>query len=271
MNKKIKKGELEITATDKLDSSVHLFGMLADHFSGKHPGKPGGYIERMEEAGNYQLRNQTQKLPTEGLKFDRGDRPLDERIVQAWERMGIKVGEPDPADPIFCSVELPPGWELKPAPGNPHYWTDLVDPTGCVRAHMFYKAASYDRSCHIRLAHRFTIEYSDEIAQMFEKRSELLWPDGVPPLFPGPRGECQKKDSIRQSVVQDHKLGKVVFTSKLYKDSELSKQWESGALGPKPTEAWQVKDSAQFAREECEAWLKQNFPEWSDETAYWED
>jgi hypothetical protein len=64
------------------------------------------------------------------------------------EAAGVKFGEPDPKDPLFCDCELPEGW--KKLATEHAMWSKLVDADGKTRASIFYKAAFYDRSAFMR-------------------------------------------------------------------------------------------------------------------------
>jgi len=105
---------------------------------------PGG-IERQEAAG--------QKALVESLTL-----PKDARPRAAFEAMGIAfLGE---ADDLFAYVELPEGWE-KRATGHAMH-SDLLDELGRLRASIFYKAAFYDRSAHMRPVAYYRIETEPE-------------------------------------------------------------------------------------------------------------
>lgn len=74
---------------------------------------------------------------------------IRESEKQTLENFGLKFGEKVQGDPMFQHVELPEGW--KKIPTDHSMWSDLVDEKGKVRANIFYKAAFYDRSAHLRL------------------------------------------------------------------------------------------------------------------------
>lgn len=69
-----------------------------------------------------------------------------------YEQMGIKViGE---YDDLFCSVELPAGWECK---GTDHpMWNEVMDEKGRKRISFFYKRAWYDREAFSDYVHRYS-------------------------------------------------------------------------------------------------------------------
>jgi hypothetical protein len=100
---------------------------------------PGG-IEAQEARGQRELVN------SDTL-------PVDCRDKSAFERMGIKFGDPVPGDSLFVYVELPNGWSKK---GTDHsMWSKLVDDKGRERASIFYKAAFYDRKARMHAERRF--------------------------------------------------------------------------------------------------------------------
>ena len=102
---------------------------------------PGG-IEAQEARG------QTDFVAPETLPID-GTKNRED-----FEAMGIQFGES--VDDIFVSVTLPEGW--KKVPTDHSMWSHLVDDQDRKRASIFYKAAFYDRSAHIRLNSRYVTE-----------------------------------------------------------------------------------------------------------------
>lgn len=76
-------------------------------------------------------------------------------VEELYKKLGIKIlGE---ADDLFNNVQLPSGWIKRPTDHS--MWSELVDDKGRVRAHIFYKAAYYDRSAHIGFSLRYTSSY----------------------------------------------------------------------------------------------------------------
>ena len=74
---------------------------------------------------------------------------------QVLEQAGVVFGDPVSGDNMFVNVNLPDGWN-KVATSH-SMWSDLVDDKGRKRASMFYKAAFYDRSAHLKTNRRFGI------------------------------------------------------------------------------------------------------------------
>lgn len=95
-------------------------------------------IEDQEKRGQKELLNSAQ-LPTEIEKEDK----------EVLKNLGVVFGEPLPNDPIFCDAKLPDGWKLQVTDHS--MWTELLDADNKVIAHIFYKAAFYDRSAFMRI------------------------------------------------------------------------------------------------------------------------
>jgi hypothetical protein len=132
-----------IENTGRRDPLLHLAGAWDD---------PGRYITDMESDGQRQLVH-SDRLPTD----------MGRNTVEEFEALGFKLGDPDPQDPLFRPATLPEGWSRE---GSDHaMWSSIVDQNGRQRVAIFYKAAFYDRSAHMRLC---TI--GNEVQQ-------LLWSD----------------------------------------------------------------------------------------------
>ncbi len=99
---------------------------------------PGG-IESQEKAG------QTKFVSEDVLPKDCPKKDL--------EKLGFKFLKN--VDDIFVNVVMPAGW--KKVPTDHSMWSDLIDDKGRKRASIFYKAAFYDRSAHMRLNRRFNV------------------------------------------------------------------------------------------------------------------
>lgn len=105
---------------------------------------PGG-IEAQEARGQRDLVAR-EILPRDG-GMGKDSQPMLEKI-------GIVVhGQ---ADDLFYNVTLPAGWKKVATSHSMH--SDLIDDQGRKRAGIFYKAAFYDRSAHISLDRRYTIQ-----------------------------------------------------------------------------------------------------------------
>ena len=69
--------------------------------------------------------------------------------------MGIKVLGDLRDDPIFQEVELPEGWEIKPAEGMNS--AKLLDQRGYTRAFIFYDPSLVSREAYITICERFVL------------------------------------------------------------------------------------------------------------------
>lgn len=174
-------------------------------------------IERMEARGQQELCESSQ-LPADV----RGG-------VTTLESLGIKVIGLTEGDPIFLDVVLPNGWSVKPTDHS--MWTKLVDSKGRERAMIFYKAASYDRSAHMRFTTRFNVR-EDEVKDWEEYR------------------RCP----TRQLFVVDSDGSKVVSGPIVDYVAEGIKEWEA-------------TDRSCAA---CNEWLNQKYPDWENPAAYWD-
>lgn len=102
-------------------------------------------IEAQEARGQAQLM-ESDVLPVKGS--------------DGLEKLGFKLGEPSPDDPLFRPVTFPPGWTKKPAPDH-SMWSYLYDDKGRERGNVFYKAAFYDRRADMHFVHRYKVEWLD--------------------------------------------------------------------------------------------------------------
>lgn len=108
-------------------------------------------IEEQESAGQQSFVN-SDTLPTE----------MDDASRKALLSAGVKFLGPVQGDPVFQYVSLPRGWK-KVSTGH-SMWSDLVDDKDRKRASIFYKAAFYDRSAHLRVSGRYSFSYDYEQA-----------------------------------------------------------------------------------------------------------
>lgn len=161
-----------------------------------------GAIERSEERGQRELVI-SEVLPTNY----NGDKKKD------FEKIGIKFGKVCEDDSMFQEVTLPDGW--KKVATSHSMWSDLVDDKGRKRAGIFYKAAFYDRSAHMNLVRRYSVD-------------------------------TYKYDD--KGVVLDGRT------------EELFEYKHNGEY-----------EGREIARAFCEKWLREHYPDWEDDTAYWDD
>jgi hypothetical protein len=105
---------------------------------GMHTGSPAEFIEAQEKQGQAQL-VASEMLPTRVLHCTDAD----------FAALGFRFGAPDPGDPMFRPATLPEGW--KKVSSDHDMWSYVVDTLGRRRVAIFYKAAFYDRSAHMRV------------------------------------------------------------------------------------------------------------------------
>jgi len=103
---------------------------------------PGG-IEAQEAAGQQGM------VKSEALPKD-----MRPGVREKLEELGVTFGKD--VDDIFIEAKLPPGWGKRATSHS--MWSDLMNAEGQIVAHIFYKAAFYDRSAHMNLAEGFDNE-----------------------------------------------------------------------------------------------------------------
>lgn len=111
---------MAITNTSKKPALEWLFGQ-----------NPGAILQQ-EATGQRELINSA-ALPM--------DCPED--LQQKLAEKGVIFGDPLDNDPLFRHAKLPNGWAKHATEHS--MWSELRDETGTVQAHIFYKAAFYDR------------------------------------------------------------------------------------------------------------------------------
>jgi len=112
--------------TSKISPETHLVDAITVGASNS--------IELSESMGQSQMVRST-VIPTDG--------------AEDLAALGFTLGEVVKDDPIFRECSLPPGWQRE---GSDHsMWSYIVDERGFRRVAIFYKAAFYDRSAHVRI------------------------------------------------------------------------------------------------------------------------
>lgn len=97
-------------------------------------------IENQESEGQKELIESLQ-LPKKCNSPSKGN------AFELYHKMGIKTFTTSKGDNLFIGVKLPKGWKKT---GTDHsMWSNLIDDKGVIRAHIFYKASSYDRESFI--------------------------------------------------------------------------------------------------------------------------
>jgi len=177
---------------------------------------PGG-IEAQEARGQQDLVNSS-KLPVD----------LNGDSREQFEAIGIRFGEM--VDDLFAMVELPAGWKVVPTDHSMN--NHLVDDKGRKRAHIFYKAAFYDRRAHMNIVRFYRVStqpvggYSDD------------W----------------GADQLRQWEATVEGGEKVVFTTNPQSGLEDISQHIAMKC---------------VLENECHDWLEEHAPDWKDPLAYW--
>jgi len=120
----------DMTGPDSIDRLVFLLEGMS--------GRTDDFIASQERAGQQQL-VASQMLPTDTCGTDAD-----------FLAAGFTFGEPVAGDPMFRPATLPAGWTKT---GSDHdMWSYILDERGRQRVAIFYKAAFYNRSAHMRLA-----------------------------------------------------------------------------------------------------------------------
>lgn len=135
-------------------------------------------------------------------------------------------------DDLFWNVTLPEGWEIKATDHS--MWNNLFDDKGRKRANFFYKAAFYDRDAFINFDTRFHVGV-DHVADAGSDYE--VW-----------------KVSDYQGTVKDGE--EVIFRTECM---PVTGSYDGDN---------KVKDTL---REQLERYMKENYPNYEDINAYWED
>lgn len=163
--------------------------------------------------------------------------PLETKSV--LERLGVRFLGEVPDDSIFQYVELPAGWK-KVLTAEPRL-SMLVNADGRERARIFYKAAFYDRRATLLLETRYT--YRDILNRSAFDGTLLNDTEPIVALV---------TDGCGEGVGEERIL------------------WTSEEFDP-PQERLERFRAWHVARKQAEAWLDENFPQWRDPLAYWDE
>lgn len=204
--------------TSKMDPMSILVALMGD---------PSGGIERMEREGQRELTG-TSTIPTHFLDYSAAEGKA------LLCRAGFEVGKVVPGDDLFQYCRLPEGW--KKVTGHHAMWTQIVDAKGRERGSIFYKAAFYDRSAHIRLHNRITL-----------------------------RQDYAAKGMYRYQVVarEDGENVRVLYSAERDGIPDLLEiPYEERAP------YWKMEEEI---RADARQWMENNYPEHEDELAYWDE
>ena len=146
---------------------------------------PGG-IEAQEAQGQKDF-IASETLPTECPR-------------EQLESLGFVFGEE--ADDIFTYVQFPEGWTKQATDHS--MWSNLLDEKGRKRGGIFYKAAFYDRSAHMRLDRRINYsEIYDGDADHIDNTIQYFVTDGESTLYKTEPVEYEEKYEDNYWELQD--------------------------------------------------------------------
>jgi len=197
------------------------------------PGYPSGLLDggrgilQQEARGTREVAaaNGT-RLPRDGTtRFEDADR---------CKAVGIILGKPVEGDDLFREAQLPKEWTTTYSPEDSRT-TLILDAKGSRRGHIWYKAASYDRSAYLCIYNRYWVQ------EIYPDRSDY---------------------SMSRCVVRDR-----VTSNNLWESPALVSPAKRSGATPVDWKAYEAERQARFA--EATAWLDQNFPEWKNPAAYW--
>ncbi len=156
-----------------------------------------------------------------------------EGAKEVLEKAGVEfLGPAD--DELFQLVRLPAGWK-RVASGHP-WLSMLIDDQDRERARIFYKPNHYQRVASLILAPRFGIHESCHDTSQLESEAEYLAyvTDG------GVVTDCGKTLHVTEvAELEGDRLQRYRITRQLIKQARV--------------------------------WLDENYPDWMDSFAYWED
>ncbi|MEE8368270.1 MAG: hypothetical protein V3S30_08125 [Thermoanaerobaculia bacterium] len=219
----------KITNTSKQHPARHLMGAMAAH-------------ERTGSTDQFHLDQEAQgqrdvvaaagtRLPSEGTIRNRMGDPIQGSVTDVWKSYGLVFGKPVKDDEIWVEAILPDGWKIESTDHS--MWSKLVDDKGRARALIFYKAAFYDRSCHIQLNRRFaaTMDQPERPGPFFG----IVTDGGTEIERLGP---FEDDEGTRPSYIDD------------------------------PKDLWKSGDDKSL--DAAKAWLGEHYPDWNEHTAYWD-
>lgn len=202
-------------------------------------------IENQEKQGQVELLVSCQ-LPS-CMSFQKS-------ALDNYKKLGIKVLGVSKGDDIFVDVELPAGWSKQTT--ESHYWTNLLDEKGRVRASFFYKAAFYDRSAHIDFNRRLSYR-TDRIGFSIDNNYEQ---DSNHQYFSDKTPFC--------GVIFDQDK-KVVYTSK---EVMLDVEFNNNDFRKGYTDKYrkELNETRECLVAACLCYLKSFYPKWEEIDAYWD-
>jgi hypothetical protein len=162
-----------------------------------------------------------------------------------YEALGFVFGETAPGDDLFCNVTMPAGWKKQRTDHSMH--NDIVDAQGRRRGSFFYKAAFYDRKADLHAP-----IYRYNVREFYDSKRER------------PEDPYDNYAKIRIDVI-DNATDAILFTSTRLVDLLSPEKGGDRATW------WAANDTLKKqARDECVAWLTDNYPEFRSHAAYWD-
>jgi hypothetical protein len=217
----------------KEDPMLMLLSAMLHSDAGRDPSEA---IYEQERRGQQQL-CASESLPAEH------NLPIGKDSADALRSLGIEAGDPFEDDPLFRPVKLPAGWEKVPTDHPYGYWTNLLDDKGRERAHIFYKAAIYDRRAHISFVNCINATTGRYLRE--DRGSEDL---------PGD-----------DDAVVIRKL--VGGESRVLHRAECTVVRQKGGYKAN-RDFWAARDKVDC---EAKAWVEEHYPDHNNPAAYWDD
>lgn len=205
-------------------------------------------IEKQEEKGQKELVESSQ-LPKK-INYPKGI-----NVSEIYHKLGIKTFTGSKGDDLFIEVKLPKGWTKKETDHS--MWSNLVDEQARIRANLFYKASFHDRDAFIN----FICKISFRVDRMGFHEGNYQ------------RDENHEYISISTpfcGIVKDFDNTILFKTEEIfceekyyYKDGK-----KNGYSDDYKKELREVETKLEA---ECLKFLKENYPEYKDVSAYWDE
>lgn len=241
---------------------------------------PSGIIS-VEASEQKSLTRGFNRLPKDGPRY-------------VAEKMGFIFGEV--VDDLFLSATAPEGWSIVPHVDH-NMWSDIKDEKGNIRGSVFYKGVFYDRCAFYHLYARYIIrkiyepepeqvekevecwfdvsdrynEFEVSYATVVAERKKFdfatfdYYEDVVYRRIEDQKIRSFKKKKVKRSVyVTEPKPWAERTTTNTILDRASGETLFSA--GPILNGLTRISDSTASI---CLTWLKDNFPEYENELAYW--
>ena len=229
----------KIRNTSDTDKSNLLLNLIASM------GINGEGIIEQERNGQLELVNKSNdnisQLPSSfgGYGNDK------EKVKEMYESLGFEVIGLTEGDEIWYDVIMPEGWRVERT--NHNMWNKLIDPKGYTRTMIFYKAAFYDRSCHIR---ELSTRYNVREVYVKDKDYSLKW------------YELVNQTPIQYKVIDYDDVSvfrtKATYYTRTYVEHERS-EFNKGE-----------QDMKDAHEQLCIDHLNEHYPDWENPMAYWD-